>query len=271
MFSTTDSQAPLSSPGIYLIRMALFLTAAAGIVLFLGLPSDRLRFFFNANPGLNGVILSVLLVGIIYVCQRIFMLGREIRWVNALGGVATTRIIPPPQLLAPLAAMIRRSSGRLVLTQTSLGSIMDSVSARMDETREILRYLIGLLVFLGLLGTFWGLLVTISAVSDLIAALSQSKTDDSAIFTQLIAGLKEPLGGMGTAFSSSLFGLAGSLVLGFLDLQLGQAQNRFSIDLEDWLSTSARFAQDGVADPKDDLTDVAESLSQLLARLRARQ
>ncbi len=259
----------LTPPGAYLIRMIAFLIAVAVVAVFLGLPSDRLQFFFNANPGLNGVILSVLLIGIIYACHRVSILWREINWVNALGQ-SGARALPPPRLLAPLAAMINRSAGPLVLTQTSLGSVMDSVSARLDETREILRYLIGLLVFLGLLGTFWGLLVTVSAVSDLIAALSQSQDNDSAIFTQLIAGLRAPLGGMGTAFSSSLFGLAGSLVLGFLDLQLGQAQNRFAIELEDWLSTSARFAQDGVAQPKDDLTDVTESLGRLLERLRRR-
>ena len=271
MFSSSNPNALLSSPNAYLMRMLLFLIAAAGVVAFLGLPSDRLRFFFVANPALNGVILSVLLIGILYACQRVFILWREINWVNAIGqGTATARILPPPKLLAPLAAMINRSAGPLVLTQTSLGSVMESVSSRLDETREMLRYLIGLLVFLGLLGTFWGLLVTVSSISDLIATLSQSSADDSVIFTSLIAGLQAPLGGMGTAFSSSLFGLAGSLVLGFLDLQLGQAQNRFVIELEDWLSTSARFAQDGVTQPKDDLSDVADSLSHLLERLRSR-
>ncbi len=273
MFSSSHPNALLSSPSAYLLRIISFLIIVATVVVFLGLPSDRLRFFFNANSALNGVILSVLLIGIIYACHRMLMLWREINWVNALGqGTATTRTMPPPKLLAPLAAMMNRSVGPLVFTQTSLGSVMDSVSTRLDETREILRYLIGLLIFLGLLGTFWGLLVTISSISDLIATLGQSRADDSAIFTSLIAGLQAPLGGMGTAFSSSLFGLAGSLVLGFLDLQLGQAQNRFVIELEDWLSTSARFAQDGVtALPKDDLSDVAESLSQLLERLRGRR
>ena len=182
---------------------------------------------------------------------------------------------PSPKLLAPLAAMVMRSGGKLVLTQTSLASIMDSVSARMEETREILRYMIGLLVFLGLLGTFWGLLITISSVGDLIASLSEQGGQSAVLFSQLIAGLKKPLAGMGTAFSSSLFGLAGSLLLGFLDLQLGQAQNRFVMELEDWLSTSARFALDGAALPdvsagqsQAAISEVAESLDQLLAKLR---
>lgn len=263
-----DGTAPLSPPWIYLARMILFLLASAIIIALLGLPSDRLRFFFNANPALNGLIIAVLLLGIIYACRYVFMLWPEIRWVNVLSA-GTGAAVKPPRLLAPLAAMVHRSAGSLVLTQTSLGSVMDSISARMDETREILRYLIGLLVFLGLLGTFWGLLITVSAISDLISALSsQPQAEDAALFTRLIAGLERPIAGMGTAFSSSLFGLAGSLILGFLDLQLGQAQNRFVMELEDWLATSARFAQDGASAPQDDLTEVAHSLDQLLAKLR---
>jgi hypothetical protein len=147
----------------------------------------------------------------------------------------------------------------------------------MDETREILRYMIGLLVFLGLLGTFWGLLITVSAVGELISSLGQQGGQSVVLFSKLITGLEKPLLGMGTAFSSSLFGLAGSLLLGFLDLQLGQAQNRFAMELEDWLSTAARFTLDGAASTQGELpqqqaaiSEVAESLDQLLTKLRGR-
>ena len=268
------SATPLSAPSTYIVRMVVFLFISLAAVAALSAPANRLSVFFNANPLLNGLIVLVFVLGAIYAFRYVLILLPEIRWVNVLSS-GTGAAAPSPKLLAPLAAMVMRSGGKLVLTQTSLASIMDSVSARMEETREILRYMIGLLVFLGLLGTFWGLLITISSVGDLIASLSEQGGQSAVLFSQLIAGLKKPLAGMGTAFSSSLFGLAGSLLLGFLDLQLGQAQNRFVMELEDWLSTSARFALDGAALPdvsagqsQAAISEVAESLDQLLAKLR---
>jgi hypothetical protein len=136
-----------------------------------------------------------------------------------------------------MATMLRDRKGHVTLSTTSMRSIMDSIGTRLDEARELSRYLVGLLIFLGLLGTFWGLLQTISSIGLTIGALDTNATDSTVIFEELKAGLESPLQGMGTAFSSSLFGLSGSLILGFLDLQAGQAQNRFYNELEDWLSS----------------------------------
>jgi hypothetical protein len=148
---------------------------------------------------------------------------------------------PAPRLLAPMAAMLGERKGRFSLSAMALRSVLDGISSRLEESRDLSRYLIGLLIFLGLLGTFWGLLQTITAVGDVIGRLSVGSGDPGAVFGELQSGLRAPLSGMGTAFSSSLFGLAGSLVLGFLELQAGQAQNRFFNDLEDWLAGQTRL------------------------------
>jgi len=150
-----------------------------------------------------------------------------------------------PRLLAPMATLLRDRMGRMAISPLVMRSILDSIASRLDEARDLSRYLIGLLVFLGLLGTFWGLLETVSSVADTINALDAGGGDAGVIFEDLKNGLQAPLAGMGTAFSSSLFGLAGSLVLGFLDLQAGQAQNRFYTDLEDWLSGVTEVTVDG--------------------------
>jgi biopolymer transport protein ExbB/TolQ len=138
-----------------------------------------------------------------------------------------------------MASMLRERTGRMAISSATMRSILDSIGTRLDESRDIARYLTGLLVFLGLLGTFWGLLETVGSIGKVIQSLEVS-SEASATFENLKNGLAAPLGGMGIAFSSSLFGLAGSLILGFLDLQAGQAQNRFYTDLEDWLSTTVR-------------------------------
>ncbi len=224
--------------------MLLFLV----LIGFLGaiLYTQILRAFW-ANPALNGLILAVLLFGILYGIGQIFRLYPEIRWVNSF------RIADPglsvehmPVLLAPMATMMRDRTGHIALSTSSMRSIMDSIGSRLDEARDTSRYLVGLLIFLGLLGTFWGLLETIHSVGGTIASLNTSGGDSLVIFEELKTGLEAPLKGMGTAFSSSLFGLAGSLVLGFLDLQASQAQNRFYNELEDWLSSITELS---LADP----------------------
>lgn len=232
----------MSRPNRYLAWMVVCLVAVAilGVVLY-----GRISDAFLVNPALNGGILAVLLIGIVFIFWQVGRLFREIQWLEAYRGGAALSSLPPPRLLAPMAAMIGERKGRLSLSTLSLRSLLDGVNARLDESHEISRYLIGLLVFLGLLGTFWGLLGTISAVGAAVGELSVDSTDPAALFTQLKSGLQAPLSGMGTAFSSSLFGLAGSLVLGFLALQASQAQNRFYNELEDWLSAQTRLSSGG--------------------------
>ena len=152
-----------------------------------------------------------------------------------------------PRLLGPMATLLRNRQSALISPQ-SMRSMLDSMSSRFDESRDLSRYLVGLLIFLGLLGTFWGLLTTVSSIGDAINALDVSSTQSGTVFEGLKEGLKGPLGGMGLSFSSSMFGLAGSLVLGFLDLKASQAQNRFYNDLEDWLSTITDIAGEVIKD-----------------------
>lgn len=206
---------------------------------------------FKSNPVFNAIILCVFLIGIMINFRQVDMLSREVSWVNHFRGKRHrlwSGKPAQPKLLAPLAKMLGKHEAEFFsLSLTSLRSLLDSVHLRLDESRDVSRYMVGLLVFLGLLGTFWGLLITVSAVGHMIGGLSESGADRSAMFGALMSGLHEPLSGMGTAFSSSLFGLAGSLVLGFLDLQAGHAQNRFFNELEDWLSDVTRFTSGGIA------------------------
>jgi hypothetical protein len=195
---------------------------------------------FMANPGLNGVIVAVLLIGILLSFRQVIRLYPEINWVNGFRladpGLAVERA---PVLLAPMAAILGDRVGRMAISSQIMRSILDSIAARLDEARDISRYMTGLLVFLGLLGTFWGLIETVSSVGGVIGKLNVGG-DAGSVFDSLKEGLAAPLSGMGISFSSSLFGLAGSLVLGFLDLQMSQAQSRFYTQLEDWLSTTVR-------------------------------
>ena len=224
----------LSSPRIFMVRMVIFLIIAGFVPLVLYREVGRA---FMANPGLNGLIVGVLVVGIAMAIRNVVGLIPEVRWVNSFRRHETSLEQTPPRLIAPMATLLRDRADSVALTTSTWRSILDSIATRLDENREILRYLAGLLVFLGLLGTFWGLVTTVGSVGATIQALSVGSGDAGVIFEDLKKGLGAPLSGMGIAFSSSLFGLAGSLVLGFLDLQAGQAQNRFYTELEDWLST----------------------------------
>ena len=225
----------LSSPRIFLVRMVVFLVLCALIVIVL---YKQIWTAFLANPGLNALIIGVLVIGIALAFRQVIRLFPEIDWVNGFRladpGLAVER---PPVLLAPMAVLLRDRIGRMTISTQIMRGILDSIAARLDEARDMSRYMTGLLIFLGLLGTFWGLIETVGSVGNVINSLKPGG-DAGAIFDSLKEGLAAPLGGMGISFSSSLFGLAGSLVLGFLDLQTSQAQNRFYTELEDWLSTT---------------------------------
>jgi len=228
----------LTRPQVFLWRMSLFLILAALLAIILDGQTQQLRHSFMNNPGLNALIIGVLLVGIVYSFRQVLRLYPEIAWVNNFRisdpGLSTDKTTPV--LLAPMATMLKDRTGHLSLATGAMRSLLDSVASRLEEQRETTRYLVGLLIFLGLLGTFWGLLQTVSTVGATIGTLDTNAGDNVMLFDQLKEGLAGPLKGMGTAFSASMFGLAGSLILGFLDLQAGHAQGRFYNELEDWLS-----------------------------------
>jgi hypothetical protein len=227
----------VSSPRIFVLRMLVFLVLGGLLVVIL---NRQIWAAFLANPGLNALIIGVLLIGILLAFRQVIRLFPEIAWVNSFRladpGLAIER---PPVLLAPMAAILGDHAGRMAISSQTMKGLLDSVGTRLDEARDMSRYMTGLLIFLGLLGTFWGLIETVGSVGTVIKGLKVGG-DAGAMFDALRDGLAAPLGGMGISFSSSLFGLAGSLVLGFLDLQTSQAQNRFYTDLEDWLATTVR-------------------------------
>ena len=234
----------MTNPAQTLVRMIGFLIIVGIIAGSLYAP---LIDAFLANPALNGMILAALLIGILFALRQVVRLRPEVAWIESFRRQQPgLSMIDAPRLLAPIAAMIgERRDERMSLSTLSLRSLLDSLATRLDESRDLSRYLIGLLIFLGLLGTFWGLLTTVGAVAQVIGNLSIESGNLVDVFANLKAGLESPLAGMATAFSSSLFGLAGSLILGFLDLQLGQAQNRFYNELEEWLSSLTRLSSGG--------------------------
>jgi hypothetical protein len=271
---------PLSAPNVYLLGMACFLVLVGFVALIL---YKQIAIAFNANPGLNGLILFVLFLGAVFAFRQIIRLFREIRWVNSL---RSERVQPPrrgPRLLGPMATLINAGAGARGLSTLTTRSILDSEGTRLDEGRELNRYLIGLLVFLGLLGTFWGLLQTVHSISGVIDSM-KTGANSSSMFEDLKSGLSAPIAGMSVSFTSSLFGLAGSLILGFLDLQAGQAQNRFYTELEDFLAahveTNAPADFDDtrrVVDPTDArrnataIANLAEGIQGLVGHMREEQ
>jgi hypothetical protein len=238
-----EDKPPLTRPSRYLTRMAVFVVAVGGIAALL---SPALVPYFMGNPAVNGVIIAILLGGIVYIFRQVLALNPEVAWIERFRrNQANLSSEDMPRLLSPMATMLGdrdRRGGRVSLSATSMRTLLDGIGTRLDEARETSRYLIGLLVFLGLLGTFYGLLETVQSVGHVIDNLSTGGGDVGRAFDSLKKSLASPLSGMSTAFSASLFGLAGSLVLGFLDLQAGLAQNRFYNDLEEWLSSYTRLS-----------------------------
>lgn len=234
----------MTRPRRYLLRMLLFVVVVAVGAAFLYEPLKRA---FLASAPINGLILGVLLLGIVYIFRQVLKLFPEVNWLEAYrGDREVLSHTHEPRLLSSMARMLGERRGRLSLSTMTMRSLLDGIASRLDEARELSRYTIGLLIFLGLLGTFWGLLQTIGSVGNVIGGLSVEGGDVSSVFSNLQQGLQAPLAGMGTAFSSSLFGLSGSLILGFLDLQAGQAQNRFYNELEEWLSGQTRLTSGAI-------------------------
>ncbi len=268
------------SPRRYLVRMLIFLSVVVGGCVFL-FPALSQAFWSNAP--LNAVILGALGLGIIYIIRQVALLSPEVVWIeNFRQDRAPSSSTRPPRLLGPMATILGNNAAKLSLSALSVRSLLDGISSRLDEARDISRYMIGVLVFLGLLGTFWGLLQTVGSVGGVIASLDVGENDISSIFRDLKTGLEAPLSGMGTAFSSSLFGLAGSLILGFLDLQAGQAQNRFYNDVEEWLAGVTKLSSGGGVDGDQSIpvyiqallehtADNLDNLRDVLARSEERQ
>jgi hypothetical protein len=244
----------VTRPTQYLLRMLVFLVAVGVVV---GLLSGFLVTAFSNNPLLNGLILLVLALGVAWNLRQVTRLSPEVVWLETWRS-ARPRLaaLPSPRLLAPMASMLAARESRagpdgthrLTISATGMRGLLDGIASRLDESRELSRYMTGLMIFLGLLGTFWGLLQTVGAVSDVIGNMSVGSGDVNAMFEQLKTGLARPLHGMGTAFSASLFGLAGALVLGFLDLTAGQAQNRFYNELEEWLAGLTHLSSGALAE-----------------------
>ena len=260
--AVTDATDPirLSSPRIFLVRIVVFLILVGFIALIL---YKKIAFAFMANPGLNGLIFGVLFVGIIYGIRNVARLFREIRWVNALPR-GNAGEVNPPILLAPMATLLGNRPPSLGISTVTLRVILDSIGTRLDEAREVSRYLTGLLIFLGLLGTFWGLIETVGSLSGVLNSM-QTGADAGTMFDDLKSNLAAPLAGMSVSFTSSLFGLSGSLILGFLDLQAGQAQNRFYTELEDTLTAQSSIETSSSAARVDGSPDLKAALEKLSA------
>ncbi len=260
----------MQKPQKFINRMLLFLAAVIVLVVLLRGP---LLTAFMANIVLNGVIAFTLLIGVVFAFRRVFDLKPEIDWIKAFKRHESAAVAVTPRLMAPAAALLSaQEEGAMRLSTLSMRSVLDGIASRLEESREISRYFTQLLIFLGLLGTFWGLLGTIGAIGGTINGLSVDGSDMALMFDELKAGLEAPLTGMGTAFSSSLFGLAGSLIMGFMDLQATQSQTRFYNDVEDWLASVTHLSRsevaEGVASPSSYMTALMEQTADGIDRLQ---
>jgi len=238
-----------TGPGRYLFWMTVFL-AAVGVmaVLLIG----PLETAFMANVAINGLIIAVLLIGILYTYQQAFAIGPAARWlVRFRTSDDSDALSSPPSMIAPMASMMGDAGSRVRISTASVRTVLDSVGARMAESGAFTRYFGRLLIFLGLLGTFWGLLQVVTEVGEAVRAVTASSSGGEADVLRLMSAIENPIQGMGTAFASSLFGLSGSLVIGFLDLQASRAHNRFFNEIEEWLSSLSRVAAAGPATTTD--------------------
>lgn len=252
------------------ITLMLIVLGLSGVGAFLALPS--VLPIFAANPYLNGVIIFVFFIGVLACFYQVFQLIGSVRWIENFASDTPDPDTVAPQLLAPLASLLRTRGARMQVNASSTRSILDSVSTRIDEAREITRYIVNMLIFLGLLGTFYGLATTVPAVVDTIRSLAPSEGEGGVdVFGRLMTGLEAQLGGMGVAFGSSLLGLAGSLVVGLLELFAGHGQNRFYQELEDWLSSITRVGftagEDATAE-ENIMAGVVDNMAQQMETLQ---
>ena len=269
----------MSDSKTYLTRMVLFLAVVGVGLAFI---AQTLATIFMVNPLLNGFIFAITITGIAFNFRQVILLGPEAKWIegfhgdgaskeNPLGEMPTVSGGAELKLLSPMARMLEEkrsrsgssvgNSGRITLSAPVMRTLLDGIGARLEESRDLARYLTGLCIFLGLLGTFWGLLGTVGSIADVIKNLTVSGEDLAVMFTALKQGLEAPLSSMSTAFASSLFGLGGSLVLGFFDLQAGQAQNAFYNELEEWLSGLTRLSSGtGPGDGEQGVSAYTEAL-----------
>ncbi|MCD9149579.1 biopolymer transporter ExbB [Pseudophaeobacter flagellatus] len=254
------------------IILMLIALGLAGFGIFVALP--KVLPVFQANPWLNGFIVIVFVIGVLACFWQVAQLVGSVRWIESFASGGTHGDKRAPSLLAPLAALLRSRAARMQLGSSSTRSILDSVAQRVDEEREITRYIVNLLIFLGLLGTFYGLATTVPAVVDTIRSLAPQEGEESiAVFNRLMTGLEAQLGGMGVAFASSLLGLAGSLIVGLLELFAGHGQNRFYRELEEWLSSFTRVSfssgEEGSGGETGVVSEVLDTMAEQMDALQA--
>ena len=265
-----EAEPHFSQPVRQIISMLIVLGLVGGVI-YIGL--DQMRQIFLSNPALNGLIVMVFVIGVLSTFAQVYGLMRSVQWIE---GFAAERVganlVQAPPLLAPLATLLRSRGARMQISSSSSRSILDSVGQRIDEVREITRYIGNTLIFLGLLGTFYGLATTVPALVETIRSLSPEDGQSGAdVFSRLQSGLENQLGGMGTAFSSSLLGLAGSLVVGLLELFTGHGQNRFYQELEEWLSSITRLGYAGDDASGEEGSAVAGYVDHLAEQMEAMQ
>ncbi|WIY23389.1 biopolymer transporter ExbB [Parasedimentitalea psychrophila] len=266
----SEARVQFSQP-VRQIMMMLIALGLSGFGAFVALP--RVLPVFQSNLWLNGFILLVFVFGVLACFWQVIQLIGSVRWIERFAAGEIRDAARPPSILAPLATMLRTRAARMQLGSSSTRSILDSVANRIDEDREISRYIVNLLIFLGLLGTFYGLATTVPAVVETIRSLSPKDGEESlAVFKRLMSGLEDQLGGMGTAFASSLLGLAGSLIVGLLELFAGHGQNRFYRELEEWLSSFTRVSfssgEEGTSETGV-VTEVLDTMAEQMDALQA--
>ena len=275
MAQTTPEAQPHFSQPVRQIALMLIVLGLSGFGVVVALP--RVLPVFEANPYLNGFIMFVFAIGVVACFWMVFQLIQSVAWIERFASEGPATSGKAPQLMVSLASLLRSRGSRMQLNATSTRSILDSVATRIDEVREITRYIVNMLIFLGLLGTFYGLATTVPALVDTIRSLApQDGETGTEVFSRLMGGLESQLGGMGVDFASSLLGLAGSLIVGLLELFAGHGQNRFYRELEEWLSSITRvgFAPEGegnteqnaIAGVIDHLEDQMESLQAILTK-----